>query len=260
VWDKVNIVLGREDTDQLFKMPTLYPSYFPYQTQHAILCKAQCVLEECCFEFTQKWQPSILTEHAWDCPEAVELTEWMRLFAKRAGSFPKHAFTLSGVALTDALFATNKLRHTAVHRVRTTARGVVALIRAAIVVTEALQDEGRTSLLAELEFEIDSRIKAMELNKNVLEDTLNQELQVIQQQREELDRQERELISKTFRDDGDNKALIGLLLKESVDRIFNHDPDLAKQSTDTELKSDDQEANGIEATDPAPNPVSEDPM
>lgn len=34
---------------------SLYPTFFPYRAQHAILSKVQSVLEECCFEFIRKW-------------------------------------------------------------------------------------------------------------------------------------------------------------------------------------------------------------
>lgn len=65
---------------------------------------------------------------------------------------------------------------------------------------ETLQDPLRALQLEDLHFELESRIKAMELNKNVLENALRHELQVIQQQREELNRKEKELIDKTFQE------------------------------------------------------------
>ncbi|KAL1983232.1 hypothetical protein VTN96DRAFT_330 [Rasamsonia emersonii] len=246
--DKDDAGTGREPTPEQLNIPSLYPSYFPYRAQHAILCTAQCVLEECCFEFTKKWMPSILEEHAWDCPAAVELTKWTRLFAKKSTQFPKHAFRLSGPSLNEVLFATNKLRHTAVHRLPTTSRGVEALILSAIKLAETLQDPLRTSQLEELHFEVESKIKAMELNKNVLEDTLAQELQEIQRQREELDRREKESIARALREDQENKALIGLLLEESVKRIFDDETKPAEGDRGSpEAKSDDEEVNGVAA-------------
>ncbi|KAL1962115.1 hypothetical protein VTN77DRAFT_582 [Rasamsonia byssochlamydoides] len=236
-------------------MPSLYPSYFPYRAQHAILSTAQHVLEECCFEFTKKWMPSILEEHAWDCPQAVELTKWTKVFAKRAKQFPENAFKLSGPSLNEVLHATNKLRHTAVHRVPTTSRGVETLITSAMKLAEALQDPLRTAQLRELRFEVESKIKAMELNKNVLEDALSQELGVIHRQREELNRREKDSIARVLQEDRENQSLIGVLLEESVKRIFEEG---TKHVEGEEVKSDDAEMaaaadNGLDAVE-ASNP------
>jgi hypothetical protein len=123
--------------------PSLYPSYLPYKSQHIILNTAQRILEESCFEFAEKWLPSVLSSHGWDCPEAVELTEWTWMLPKRAAELPPHALKLKGTMLKESLLATNKLRHTAVHRLQTI----------------------RSAQLEDLHCEIDSKIKAMELNK-----------------------------------------------------------------------------------------------
>jgi DNA polymerase kappa len=183
---------------------SLYPTFFPYRAQHAILLKVQSVLEDCCFEFVRKWQPSILEDRAWDCAAAVELTKWTRMLAKKAEKFPEHAFKIGNAPLTDILFATHKLRHTAVHRLPTTCRGVEALVESAVILAETLQDPLRTAKLEDLRLEIDSKIRSMELNKNVLENSLSQELQKIQRQRDDLDLQEKKVRERIVRDDCEN--------------------------------------------------------
>ncbi|OKL62443.1 hypothetical protein UA08_02580 [Talaromyces atroroseus] len=162
---------------------------------------------------------------------------------KNSKKFPHYAFKLGEASLNEILFATHKLRHTAVHRLPTTCRGVEALIKSAIILAETLQDPLRTAQLEDLRLDIDSKIKAMELNKNVLEDTLSQELQKIQRQREELDRQEKDLTARIIREDRENKFLIGSLLEDSVNRFFldartmvNGSPDDADQVSDAEEK------------------------
>ncbi|KAH8696296.1 hypothetical protein BGW36DRAFT_397879 [Talaromyces proteolyticus] len=238
-----NVSNGSTPIEQRPDIISLYPMYFPYQAQHAILSRVQSVLEDCCFEFTRIWKPSILEEQGWDCAAAVELTKWTKLFVKKSEKFPEHAFKLSGTSLNKILFATNKLRHTAVHRLPTTSRGVEALVKSAMILAETLQDPLRTAQLEDLQLEIDSKIKAMELNKNVLEDTLGQELQKIQQQREELDMLEKALAARIIREDRENKVLIGSLLEESVNRLFdegasrmNSGPEDADQISDAEEK------------------------
>src|SRR5436190_12429427 len=112
------------------------------------------------------------------------------------------------------------LLNTAVHRLPTSARGIGQLIQSAVKLAEAIQDPIRAAQLEELHYEIDSKIKAMELNKNVLEDGLCHQLQEIHRQREVLNKKEKDLIAGVLRDDLENKTLVGLLLEESVRNIF----------------------------------------
>lgn len=79
----------------------------------------------------------------------------------------------------------------------------------------------------------------MELNKIALEDNLAHELRAIQLQREELDQEEEQLRAKTTKSDKENKALIGLLIKESIGRILN----------DKNKAPDDDDSIGFETAD-----------
>ena len=102
--------------------------------------------------------------------------------------------------------------------------------------------------MEELHHEINSKIKAMEFNKNVLEDELNAQLQEIQQQREELDRREKDVTATALREDMENKTLIGFLLEEAVQKIFDEElmsrADLEKDQDQSEAKTDEEEVNG----------------
>ncbi|KAE8319899.1 hypothetical protein BDV41DRAFT_570816 [Aspergillus transmontanensis] len=190
------------------KVPSLYPSYFPYHAQHSILSQVQQVLEESCFYFTKKWLPSELERHGWDCAAAVELTKWTNLLMKCAPEFHARLAKVSGI------------RHTAVHRAPTTAIAIDAFIVSAMRLTEALRDTLRTSQLESLHLDIQTKIKAMEFSKNALEEELSRELEAIQRQREELDKKEVELQAKTIANDNEIKVLMGLLVKKSIERIF----------------------------------------
>jgi hypothetical protein len=118
------------------------------------------------------------------------------------------------------------------------------------------KDESQ-SLVQEIHHEINSKIKAMELNKNVLEDELNTQLREIQRQREELDRKEKDVTATTLREDMENKTLIGLLLEEAVQKIFDEEPraDLEKGQDQSEAKTDEEEVNGSIETIDAVNGV-----
>ena len=67
-----------------------------------------------------------------------------------------------------------------------------------------------------------------------------------QRQREELDRKEKDVTATTLREDMENKTLIGLLLEEAVQKIFDEEPraDLEKGQDQSEAKTDEEEVNG----------------
>ncbi|EAS29334.3 uncharacterized protein CIMG_08080 [Coccidioides immitis RS] len=226
--------------------PSLYPSYFPYKAQHNILTIVQSTLEDCCFEFAKRWIPSVLDSKGWDCAEAVELTKWTSILHSHSNNLSPSALQITGPPLRDILSSAHRIRHTAVHRLPTTARGISQLVETAVNYTETLQDSVRSLKLDELHNEIDSKIKAMEMNKNALEDTVCQELDIIHQKREELDRKEAYLIEKMKKDDRENKALIGSLLEDSIRRIFSENEPQATMEDDEDnagSRSND-EANG----------------
>ncbi|KXH43077.1 hypothetical protein CSIM01_01831 [Colletotrichum simmondsii] len=201
-------------------LPSLYPACLPYKTQHDILTTTQRVLEECCFDFATKWIPHVLQSQGWDCPSAVELTKWTKVFNRASLNLPAHATAPANTPIKGVLFRTHQLRHTAVHRLPTTAREVSQHLRTALKVAETLQDVSRAAQLEDLMSEVDEKIKAMVLTKNVLENRTLFSLDDIRRLREELDRQEKQLIENMVSEDRDHKALIGRLLEAAVDDIF----------------------------------------
>jgi hypothetical protein len=133
---------------------------------------------------------------------------------------PENAFKFDNASLNDV----HKLRHTAVHRLPTTCRGVETLVKSAIRFAEALQDLLRAAQLETLRLEIDRQITTMELSKNSLEDAFCQGLQKIKRQREELDLQEKELAAKIISEDRDNNCLVGSVLQDSLSKLFDTIP------------------------------------
>jgi hypothetical protein len=211
------------------QVPSLYPLHVPYRSQHAILSIVQRTLEEACFHFATIWLPVVLEQQGWDCAEAVELTQWSKVFSRESSNLPQHAIAIGVTPISNILTCTHKIRHAVVHRLPITARGVSQLIEPSISVAQLLQDSLRETQLRELKKEVDSRIDAMELSKNVLEDTASRELEEIRLQRQILEEREKEVVANMFKEDIENKSLVGALLEESVKRIFSEDnePQLA---------------------------------
>ncbi|RYP90803.1 hypothetical protein DL770_003064 [Monosporascus sp. CRB-9-2] len=206
-------------------LPSLYPIFIPYKAQHLILNEAQRLLEESCFEFLQKWLPSTLEQKGWECASSIELTKSMRLIARNAAGIPKEAFIdLGNIPLEQILFAANELRHSAVHRLPNTARGIRDLCKSAVTLATTLGDNIRAIKLEEMCHELDDKMETMKLNKNALEITAMARLEEIKRQREELDRREKEIVAQMVKEDRENKAFMGVLLEESVDRILNEKP------------------------------------
>jgi len=206
------------------QVPSLYPLYFPYKAQHQLLSRTQRLLEECCYAFTEQWLPDVLEQRQWDCPEAIELNTWTYVVSKRLKKLPSHCFGDLGsepsMSLSKVLISINDLRHAAVHRVRTTAKGISEMIRSATRFACALGGSAWEKQLAELQQEIDGKIRAMELNKNFLETKLEREMQDVARQRKELDEKEKNALTTMLREDKDHCASIGDLLSRSAERIF----------------------------------------
>lgn len=171
-----------------------------------------------------QWLPELLEQRQWDCPEAIELNKWTHVVVKRLSKLPSHCFEDFAsdpmMSLANVLISINKLRHSAVHRLHTTAKGISEMIRSATRFAEALRDSACQQQLNELHHELKGKIRALELNKNFLETKLEHEMQEIARQRKELAEKEKQAIATTLREDKDYGSLIGILLSESVDHIF----------------------------------------
>ncbi|RAH64235.1 uncharacterized protein BO66DRAFT_396367 [Aspergillus aculeatinus CBS 121060] len=199
----------------------LFPLYLPYHAQHHILTTVQKVLEECIFAFCHKWLPDELARRGWDCAAAVELSKWTRLLGPWASQLPDGTLRPSDLALETMLARVVKIRHTAVHRLPTTAQGVCDLVAVAVKLAAALGDALRTAQLDDLHRDLQEKTTILESNKSLLEANLACELDSIRAERERLDRREEALRAKTIRDDGENKRMVGLLVERSLDQIFN---------------------------------------
>lgn len=233
--------------------PSLYPSFLPYTTQHLILTTAQRQLEECCFDFAAKWLPSLLKEKKWECPEAAELIKWTRTLAKHSGKVPAGAiWKVSEAPLSEVFSSTNVLRHTAVHRLVTSARGIYKMIQSASRLANALGDSSRAAELEKLCLEMGSRIRDMELNKNFLENRLDEQLQAINKKREELDREEKEAIATMLSEDRENKSLAGSFLEAAVKNIFGRPESGPTSMVDGLRESDDVDEGNEHENDQEP--------
>ncbi|OCK80284.1 hypothetical protein K432DRAFT_434859 [Lepidopterella palustris CBS 459.81] len=160
-----------------FHIPSLFPVYLPFATQHFLLVKVQTILERACFDFGQQTIPDIMQKNRWDCPESAELNLWATEFLKRQGVFHKRKDI--GQSLENLFCSVADIRHAAVHRIH-------------------------------------MAIEELERNKHVLSSKLEETRKSIAAQREELDRLEKAAVSEMIREDGDYQQFAGRNLLQGI--------------------------------------------
>jgi hypothetical protein len=171
------------------KVPSLRPASISYNVQHLILITTQRLLEECCFDFAVKWAPTMVESKGWDCAEAAELTMWTKTLVKLSDELPPDAvFNDSGMPLSTVFSSIDSLRHSAVHRLPTSAQGIQKMVQSAIRLAMTLGDNTRAAILELVEAGLDRCIKDMKLNKNFLENRMDCQLQMIREQRKKMKR------------------------------------------------------------------------
>lgn len=158
---------------------------------------------------------------------------------KRLSKLPSGAFGRdSDLSPAESLTFINKLRHSAVHRLPTTAKGISEMICSAKRFARSLRDPLREQQFDELKDELDGKIRALELNKNFLETKLGRELEDIARQRRELDEKEKDAIVTMLKEDKDQASLIGGLLSQSIEHILGNSEKQELDVTEAEPTSD----------------------
>ncbi|KAJ8126091.1 hypothetical protein O1611_g7549 [Lasiodiplodia mahajangana] len=196
-------------------VPSLFPIYLPLRTQHRILTDVQRILEDACFDFGQRAMPDILKRKRWDCSEAAELNLWAAELLQRQSEFANRADNI-GQPLTKLLRSVADIRHTAVHRICISARGLEQFLLNAESLATLLGDTTRLKSLTELRRSIQQAMEELERNKHVLGSKLRETLKRVAAQRAELDRIEEIAISDMLREDGEYQAFAGKNLEETI--------------------------------------------
>ncbi|KAF6239390.1 hypothetical protein HO173_002652 [Letharia columbiana] len=226
------------------KSPSLFPSYLSYISQHKLLNAVQRVLENCCYDWAARWIPSLLNERNWTCSEAVELGRWTAIIPKRADASSFDAKILgSGEALTAVFQATHPLRHAAVHRLRTSVKGIEKMLRNALKLATALQDTPRKRKLHDILVAFRATMQAMERKKNDLENQLDTEICNIQEQRAALDKKAKEARLGMFQQDRENTVQFSCLFENSIRNLTSTDePDATGMEQDNSRNHVSEEA------------------
>lgn len=223
-WKPEDRVVADTSTHLSGGVPSLYPTYLVYQVQHKLLNKVQALLEQSCYSWAKKWVPGLLEEQNWTCAEAVELLKWSKALPKRFGKLNTDATALeSSGALKETLKATHMLRHAAVHRVPTSAKGIEKMLKSALNLAKALRDTRTGFKIEHILKDFQERVAAIELYKNQLENQLDEELCDIQEQRAALDRREKEAKANMIVRDHEHTTKLSWLIESSFAEITQTD-------------------------------------
>lgn len=210
---EANLLDSQQSTSQArhaLPIPRLHPVYLPFKTQHRILVPVQSLLEECCLEFGNTWVPDLMKARKWHEAESIELTEWTKRFSKYAKSLPPSAIKrIPGKSIAEVLFGTSTLCHSAVHRLSTSAAGILNMLSSAITFAEALNDFKRAEKIAEIKTQLEASIEEIVQHQNLLECKLTDQFKDIARRRAELDELERSSIEEMLETDEKQRTEVG---------------------------------------------------
>ncbi|KAF5671937.1 hypothetical protein FDENT_10783 [Fusarium denticulatum] len=189
--------------------------YLPFPTEHLLMEKLQKVLETACYEYGVRELSSIMQDRHWDCPEAVELSQWAELLGnegnlKRQGKKKFNRKSLQSIA---------QIRHTAVHRLRTDSTGLQRFLADAENLARALGDDICTRAISKLRLDTESTITELTQHKQSLRLQLDETQEEIAKRRAELDQQEQENLRYMESEDKRYCALAGEKLQRSLNII-----------------------------------------
>jgi len=146
----------------------------------------------------------------WHEAESIELTQWIKKVMKYTKSLPPSAIKpIAGKSVAKILFGTSNLRHAAVHRLPTSASGILNMLGAAITFAEALNDYQRAEKVAGIKSQLEACIEEIVQHQNLLQRKLTDQLEDIARRRAELNELERSSIEQMLATDKKQRTEIG---------------------------------------------------
>lgn len=195
-------------------VPPLFPVYLPFQAQHTLLVHLQKLLEQICYNFGKNAMPDIMQQRGWDCAEAVELNRWTEEFMKRQKQLPTS--DQAKKPLEQLFRSIANIRHTAVHRIRISAKGVEQFLLDAESLATMFGDVNGAEKITNLRRETQTTMEELQRNKHFLRSKLEDTLRGIAAQREELKRLEATAIAEMEREDREYQVLASRSVDEAI--------------------------------------------
>jgi hypothetical protein len=182
--------------------------------------------------------PDVLENNQWDCPESAELSLWATEFQQRESIFSNGEKDV-GMPLATLFRTVADIRHTAVHRIRVSARGTEQFMVAAESLATLLGDTARLSVLRELRRATRMVVEELECSKHVLTSRVGQTLKNLAAQRTELDRLEKAAVAEMVTEDGEYHILAGTNLEQAIASLEEVAPTSAASANDESSETED---------------------
>lgn len=181
------------------------------------MSKVQDVLEHACFRFAEGAITPELHKQGWDSADCVELNCWMGVFRSRENLFDVEKVATLNKSFGELLSSISQIRHTAVHRLKTTAGRVESFLTDAETLAALLCDESCARQLARLRRETHSVVEEFGRNKDLLEVRYMEKCKEIAARRAELDRIEMAAWEAMLEEDKQYQIFAGMSLEEMFD-------------------------------------------
>jgi hypothetical protein len=123
----------------------------------------------------------------------------------------------TGNSLTALFDSIVQLRHTAVHRLRLTANRTLQFVVDAEILAKLIQDEDTVQILSVIRQQVQATMEDMERNKDLLESRMATTRAQFAARKAELERQEREALEDTVKEDKEYTAFAGESLEQALD-------------------------------------------
>ena len=173
--------------------------------------------------------PEALKRRVWDCAEAAELNLWAEEFRRSNHVFPGKS--ISKAPLNEFLISIANIRHTAVHRIRVSAKTIEQFLLDAEALAGLLRDPDCIEKVQHLRRHTVATIEELQRNQQFLRSKLGDTLRGIEAQREELKRLEEAAVTEMEEGDAEYKILASKSIDEALgssEASFSTAPDLSQ--------------------------------
>ncbi|EMC91556.1 hypothetical protein BAUCODRAFT_134403 [Baudoinia panamericana UAMH 10762] len=210
--------LGSQERNEHYselRIPSLYPIYVPFQTQHRLTNKIQKVLEDACFTFAQEHLGAELRKNGWECTEQVELNVWTRTF-KSARCLDETALTLR-IPLSELFESIADLRHTAVHRIQVSVNRLLQFLADAEALATLLNNDHAADYVARQRGRLEVLIDETKRNNDILRYRAAETIRELNDRIADIRKLQEEAIESMLRDDRDFRQSIVVDLETAMD-------------------------------------------
>jgi hypothetical protein len=184
------------------------------KVQHRLLTHLQAAMERACYDYAKQKIPAVLSERQLDCAEAVELNRWTNELMKRTSMMG--SLDYSNTSIEKILRSITNLRHTAVHRLRVSAKAIEQFLLDAEALSTLFGIKVHIEEISRLRRSFQASIEELERNKHFLQSRLDEALQQIADQRAELQRKEEIAVSNMIKEDHEYQGIAGKIIEESI--------------------------------------------